>query len=156
LLLCAGAACYRDNSNLTESGKGKPTLVVEFPATVSPGESEDLVLEISNPGPGDMESVFVAFTHVGVPGSGLGNALIPFGADGENPAIESIEPEPESVSDDGSVYAFAGLAAGSSTTITFTVVAPRARGPAANSVQVYDGSELERGTGKRVATSVQG
>jgi hypothetical protein len=155
-VLCAGAACYGADSDLTESGKGKPTLTVDFPETVSPGATEDLVVEVSNPGPGEMDSVFIAFTHVGVPGSGLGNPLIPFGTGGENPAIASISPEPDSVSEDGSVYRFPALAAGSSTTITFSVVVPRTRGPAANSVQVYDGSELERGTGKRVATTVQG
>lgn len=156
LLLCAALACYGGDSNLTESGKGKPTLTVEFPERVNAGATADLVLEISNPGPGAMDSVFVAFTHVGVPGSGLGNALIPFATGGENPAIESIDPEPQSVSEDGSVYRFSGLPAGSSTTITFAVVAPTQRGPAANSVQIYDGSELERGTGKRVSTTVQG
>jgi hypothetical protein len=156
LLLCSGIACYGSGSNLTESGKGKPTLVVEFPETVSAGATEDLVLEVSNPGPGAMDSLFVAFTHVGVPGSGLGNALIPFSSGGENPAIADITPEPDSVSEDGSVYRFPRLAEGSSTRITFSVIVPRTRGPAANSVQVYDGSELERGTGKRVATTVRG
>jgi hypothetical protein len=156
LFVCAAVACYGNDSNLTGSGKGRPTLTVRFPATVAAGATEDLVLEISNPGPGAMVSVFVAFTHVGVPGSGLGNPLIPFGTGGHNPAIESIDPEPESISEDGSVYRFRGLDAGSSTTITFEVTAPTERGPAANSVQVYDGSELDRGTGKRVSTTVAG
>ena len=156
LLLCAGAACYGSGSNLSESGKGIPTLTVEFPETVTAGATEDLVLVVTNPGPGDMDSVFIAFTHVGVPGSGLGNALVPFGADGENPAIADISPEPDSVSQDGSVYRFPRLAEGDSTTITFSVIVPVVRGAAANSVQVYDGSELDRGIGKRVATTVQG
>jgi hypothetical protein len=155
LLLCAGVACY-GASNVTESGKGKPTLAVDFPANVSAGATEDLVLDISNPGPGDMDSVFVAFTYVGVQGSGLGNPLIPFGTGGENPAFASISPEPDSVSEDGSVYRFPGLAEGSSTTITFSVVVPRTRGSASNSVQVYDGSDLERGAGKAVTTTVEG
>jgi hypothetical protein len=155
-LLCAGVACYGSGSNLSESGKGIPTLTVDFPETVNAGATEDLVLEVSNPGPGDMPSVFVAFTHVGVPGSGLGNALVPFGSDGENPAIADVSPEPDSVSEDGSVYRFPHLAEGDTTTITFSVIVPRIRGAAANSVQVYDGSELDRGTGKRVATTVQG
>ena len=156
LLLCAGVSCYGSDSNLTESGKGKPTLTVSFPDSVSPGDVEDLVLEVSNPGPGDMSSLFVAFTNVGVPGSGLGNPLIPFGSRGESPAIVDISPEPESVSDDGSVYRFPRLEEGAATRITFSVEAPETRGPAANSVQVYDGADLERGTGKRVATTVEG
>ena len=155
-VLCLATACYGPSSNLTDSGKGKPTLVAEFPPTVSPGAREDLVLEIANPGPGDMGSVVVAFTQVGVPGSGLGAPLIPYGTGGENPAIEKVEPEPESVYEDGSVYTFAGLEEGSSTTITFTVVVPRVRGPASNSVQVYDGTELDRGAGQRVSTTIQG
>ena len=141
---------------MTESGKGKPTLEVDFPTSVRPGEIAEMVLDVSNPGPGAMDSVFVAFTYVGVPGSGLGNPLIPFASGGENPAIAGTSPEAESVSEDGSVYRFAGLPAGSSTTITFRIVVPTTRGPAANSVQVYDGSDLERGTGKRVATTVEG
>lgn len=156
VLIALVPACYASRGNLTESGKGKPTLSVTFPAKVNPGATEDLVLEVSNPGPGDMETVVVAFTNVGIPGSGLGNPLIPFSTGGENPAIESIEPEPDSVYEDGSVYSFGGLAAGSATTITFSVNVPTTRGPAANSVQVYDGSEPERGTGERVSTTVEG
>ena len=156
LLLCAGSACYASDSNLSESGKGKPTLTVEFPSTVSPASTHDLVLEVSNPGPGAMDSVFVAFTNVAIPGTGLGSALVPFSSGGENPAVAGIDPEPESVSDDGAVYRFPGLSAGTSTTITFSLVVPQERGPAASSVQVYDGSELDRAAGERVATTVQG
>lgn len=156
LLVASGSACYTSRGNLTESGKGKPTLTVTFPAKASPGAVEELVLEVSNPGPGDMDSVVVAFTQVGIPGSGVGNALIPFSTGGENPAVERIEPSPDSVYEDGSVFSFGGLAEGSTTTITFSVKVPTTRGPAANSVQVYDGSEPERGTGERVSTTVEG
>lgn len=156
LALAAGGACFASGGDLTASGKGKPQLVVEFPATVAPASTEDLVLDVSNPGPGDMDSVLVAFTHVGVPGSGLGEALVPFASGGENPAVQSVDPEPESVSEDGVVYRFAGLAAGESTTITFSLVMPSVRGPASNSVQVYDGSEVDRAVGERVSTTVQG
>ena len=156
LLLCSGVACRAGDSNLSASGKGKPTLVVEFPATLGAGATGDLVLEISNPGPGAMDSVFVAFTNVGVPGSGLGTALVPPGAGGENAAVADVDPEPESVSDDGIVYRFPGLSVGAATTITFSIVAPEERGQAASSVQVYDGKELDRATGERVSTTVQG
>lgn len=156
LLLCAGTACYASDSDLSASGKGKPTFVVDFPATASPGATEDLVLDISNPGPGDMTSLFVAFANVGAQGSGLGNRLVPFSTGGENPAVATVDPEPDSVSEDGVVYRFSGLAAGASTTITFSLVLPRTRGVASSSVQVYDGSELDRAAGKRVAVTVQG
>ena len=156
VLALAAASCYGSDSNLSESGKGKPTLTIEFPASVKPGATEDLVLEISNPGPGGIPSLFVAFANVGVPGSGLGNELVPFSTSEENPAVADVSPEPESVSQDGVVYRFGELEAGAATRITFSIVVPRVRGPAASSVQVYDGNELDRATGKRVATTVEG
>jgi hypothetical protein len=153
-MLCT--ACFGSGTRTTETGRGLPQLTVRFPATAAPTATEDLVLSISNPGPGEMDSVFVAFTNVGAPGSGLGQELIPFASGGENPAIAGIDPRPESVSEDGVVYRFPGLAVGESTTITFSIVVPTDRGVAASSVQVYDGNEVDRAVGERVSTTVQG
>jgi hypothetical protein len=157
-IIASGAlpGCFASSSRTTESGKGIPQLTVAFPSTAAPGATEDLVVTVSNPGPGEMDSVFVAFANVGAPGSGLGNELIPFASGGENPAIADIDPQPESVSQDGVVYRFPALAVGESTTITFSVIVPVTRGPAASSVQVYDGNEVDRAAGERVSITVQG
>lgn len=157
VVACAAlAACYTTNSNLSSEGHGIPQLKVEFPQSVPAGSTEELRLTVTNPGPGDMDSVFVAFTAVGVPGSGIGTSLVETGRNGRNPAIVGVEPDADDVSDDGVVYRFPGLKVGRSTTIVFELVIPKVSGPAANSVQVYDGSEPDRAIGMRVATTVQG
>ena len=157
LALVALSACYGSgSSDLSREGHGRPRLSIEFPSSTTAGATEELVVHVSNPGPGAMDSIFLAFTNVGVPGSGIGTALVPFGRRGENPAIASVSPEPDAVSDDGVVYRFPGLEVGASATITFSVVVPSTPGPAANSLQVYDGSEPDRAAGIRVGTTVRG
>ena len=155
--LSALTACYgTGNSNLTQAGNGKPQMSLEFPAEVPPGTTQDLRIEVTNPGPGAMDSVFVAFTAVGVPGSGVGVPIVSPVRGHMNPAVDGIEPDAAGISDDGVVYRFQGLAEGESTTITFFLVMPDTPGPASNSVQVYDGSEPDRAVGMRLATTVQG
>jgi hypothetical protein len=155
-MLLASGACYTTNSNLSSEGHGIPQLSVDFPASVTAGSTAELTLTVSNPGPGDMDSVFVAFTAVGVPGSGIGTTIVESGRNGRNPAIAGVDPEPDDVSDDAVVYRFPGLKEGEATTIAFRLVIPHVSGPAANSVQVYDGSEPDRAIGMRVGTTVQG
>lgn len=155
LALCALAACFASTGDLTTEGHGRPQLSLDFPATAAPGSTNDLVLHVTNPGPGAIDSLFVAFTNVGVPGSGLGTALVPFGRRGRSPAIAGVDPAPDGVSKDGVVYRFPALGVGDSTTITFSITVPHAAGAAASSVQVYDGSEPDRAVGMRVATTVR-
>jgi hypothetical protein len=149
-------ACFTTNSNVNGEGHGLPQMSIEFPPVAPAGSTQELKIEVTNPGPGEMDSVFVAFTAVGVPGSGIGEPLVAPAANGRNPAIVSIEPDADDVSDDGVVYRFPGLEVGDSTTIAFSIVVPDTAGPASNSVQVYDGSEPDRAVGMRVRTMVQG
>ena len=157
--LAFGAACYGgDNPNLTSTGKGKPQLTIDFPDQVQPGQEANLVLSISNPGPGDIPNVFVSFSLLGAPPTPNGQIvpLVPIGAKHENPAVVSIEPKPEAVSSDGDIYRFGPLAEGRSTTVTFVLRAPEAVGQAKNSVQVYDGNEPDRSVGLPLETTVGG
>jgi hypothetical protein len=155
VLLCALTSCYgTGNSNVTAEGSGKPQMTIEFPAEAPAGTTQDLRIEVTNPGPGAMDSVFVAFTAVGVPGSGVGLPIVSPVRGSKNPAVAGIEPDALGISSDGVVYRFPGLGVGESTTITFFLVVPETPGPAANSVQVYDGSETDRAVGMRLATTV--
>lgn len=151
-------ACFGPQNDLTESGKGKPVLSIEFPATVAAGEPATAKLTVENPGPGDMSSVVVAFATVGVPAASgpIPADLVPISSSRDNPAVAGITPEPESVSRDGIVYVFEGLEEGTSTEIRFELVAPGRPGIAANSVSVYDGSEADRIRGVRLETLVTG
>lgn len=155
--LCAFVSCYGPgSSNLSREGHGRPQLTIDFPSTAPAGSTQDLDLRISNPGPGAMDSVFVAFTNVGVPGTGLGNAIVPFTHGSKNPAVAGVDPKPEAISNDGVVYRFGPLEEGAGELITFSLVMPDTPGPAANSVQVYDGSEPDRAVGMRLSTTVEG
>jgi hypothetical protein len=150
-------ACFTSKANLTESGKGRPVLTIEFPEVSEPESVQDAVLEVTNPGPEDMQTVAVAFALVG-PAAGqieFPNILVPFGMGRDNPAIAEVEPEPEAISDDGAVYFFGPLAEDASLTITFSIVVPDETGVAANSVQVYDGGEIDRAKGIRLETLVE-
>jgi hypothetical protein len=62
---------------------------------------------------------------------------------------------PAGISQDGVLYTFEGLDEGESGTFIFDVKVPEQPGTAANSVQVYDGQELERASGVRVETTVE-
>ena len=152
------AGCFGPDPNLTESGKGKPLLTVEFPAQATRGSVETATLTIDNPGPGDMGSVVVAFATVGVAGASgpLPAELVPLATSSDNPAVESVTPEPREVSDDGVVYVFDGLEEGGSLEISFDIRLPDEAGPAANSVSVYAGEDADRVKGLLLQTVVTG
>lgn len=143
---------------MTESGKGYPELSVAFPSSAKASSSADAVLTIENPGPGDIDTVAVAFATI-APSPGTREFPVPIvgiGRDGTNPAVLEVSPEPRAVSEDGVVYTFEGLAEGDTTDITFTLRMPARPGVAANSVQVYDGRDIARARGIRLQTTVEG
>ena len=156
--LLALGACFGPATDLTEDGRGKPVLSIEFPDTVAPGESATATLTVENPGPGDMSSVVVAFATVGVAAASgpIPADLVPISSSRDNPAVAEVTPAPESVSRDGVVYVFEGLEEGATAEILFEIVAPDQAGTAANSVSVYDGAETDRIRGVRLETLVTG
>jgi hypothetical protein len=158
VLLLGATACFGPDANLTDDGKGKPVIVVEFPEQVDAGSVNTATLTVENPGPGDIGTVTVAFAGVGVPAASgpLPVDLVPITTSAENPAIRSIEPEPSRVSNDGVVYYFGPLPEGETLEIAFDIAAPEQRGPAASSVSVYDGNDTDRIRGLRLATEVTG
>lgn len=173
------ASCTGEDPNVTDSGKGKPQVTVDFPAETEPGSEHEAVITIGNPGPGDMRTVVVAFATVG-PRSGQSEipvSIVAFGVDGENPAIVATDPVPSAVSRDAVLFTFGPtcpgggtfpedcqgvsrdeaeprLAEGDTITIAFTLKVPVVSGVAANSVQVYEGSDIERAGGVRLETVV--
>lgn len=150
--------CFGPDPNVTETGKGKPVLAVDFPETVSRGATATATLTVDNPGPGDMASVVVAFASVGVAGASgpLPADLVPIATRSENPAVVSVTPEPRDVSDDGVVYVFDGLDEGETMDVSFEIRVPEEPGPAANSVSVYAGEDASRIRGLRLETTVTG
>jgi len=160
------AACTGPDPNLTESGQGRPTVAVEFPAVVAPGSVQDMQVTVDNPGPGDVSVLNVSFTLVGVAGEReLPDPLVQPGAEGGSASVVGIDPEPESVSDDGTIYVFGDpdpgtspapfLAEGDSTSLTFRVKIPDRLGLLANSVTTYDGRDPTRARGVLVKTEVE-
>ncbi len=153
-LLAGLGACYRPNPNVTETGKGKPQMTIEFPAESTSGSRETAAISVTNPGPGDMPSVVVAFSRIGDPS--LPEPIVDSAIGGTNPAIVSIDPDPDVIAPDAVTYRFAGLPEGESMTISFTFQLPKGRGEVGNAVQVYDGAEPERATGGRLSTTLTG
>lgn len=157
LVALLSAGCYGEDSNLTESGKGKPRVVVDFPATAEAGSTQELTIEVTNPGPGAMPNVFVAFTLVGVGGAeGVAQPLVVGGPGGRSPSVEAVDPEPIDSGEAGTVYKFASapggagepfLPVGKSVSLKFRIELPERAGSYANSLQVYDGSEPDRAGG---------
>jgi hypothetical protein len=153
LALACLTSCLGTDPNLTEAGLGKPFLSVDFPTEASAGSTEELLVEIDNPGPGDMSSFTVAFANVAVGGT-VGNAsplLRPappprrIGDDQQvSPSIASIEPEPVTVGEGGLVFRFGPLPEEASATASFEVVMPEEPQTYANSVQVFDSQVLDR------------
>lgn len=158
VLLTLLGGCFGPDPNVTESGKGKPVLSIEFPESVERGSTATAALTVENPGPGDMGSVVVAFAPVGVAAASgpLPAELVPLAASDENPAVASIDPKPRDVSGDGVVYVFDGLAEGETREISFDIRVPDEPGPAANSVSVYAGEDASRIRGLRLETVVTG
>lgn len=151
LLLLGG--CYRGpDPDLTETGKGRPDVSATVPERAERGDTVEAVIEVSNPGPGDMASVVVAFSRVGDPS--LPTPIVEVGRGGRSEGIASVDPEPEVISPDGVIYRFDALPEGESTSITFELVMPDVRGEVGNAVTVYDGSEPERARGTRILISL--
>jgi hypothetical protein len=155
IVLLGTSGCYwGPDPNLTKTGKGKPTITVEFPPELEPGTTETATFVVTNPGPGDMESVVLAFSRVGDPS--LPEPIVDSGTGGQTEAVASVSPEPVAVSPDAVNYRFGSLPEGESMTIRFEVLLPDATGDVGNAVQVYDGAEPERAGGVRLATTLQG
>ena len=156
--LASLTACFGSNPNVTESGKGKPLLSVEFPETVSAGSVATATFTVDNPGPGDIRTVALAFASVGAAGASgpLPAELVPIATSSENPVVTSVTPEPRDVSPDGVVYFFGPVDEGESVEISFDIRVPEAPGLAANSVSVYAGEEPDRIKGLRLETVVRG
>lgn len=154
-LLLLLTSCFNNtNSNLTESGEGKPLVSIAFPPSVEPDVDEVATMTIENPGPGDMDSVLVTFAILGR--SDLPDALVGFGQNGKNPSITAVEPKPVDVSIDGVVYRFDGIPEGEEMTIEFTIHTPVEPGVYANSVTASDGTDLDRAKGLPLETRVEG
>jgi hypothetical protein len=143
-------------SGETASGLGLPQVSVEFPANSAPGSTHVAKLHVTDPGPGDMSSVVVAFSRTGPsPGAtALPPPIVEVGFNGSNAAISAIRPRPVAVSADGVVYRFGSLGVGKSTTISFTLKVPRTPGVLANAMVVYDGGHTDRARGVRLQTVV--
>ena len=153
-----GVLVFVASRDVPEGLAGRPEIAVDFPATSDPGSVQTATFTIRNPGPNEMQSIFLSFARVG-PAEGGGELPMPIidaGARHENPAIVSISPEPEASSIDAVVFRFGGLDVGESMTISFELLMPEASGPAANSVTAYPGEEPERAKGVRLDTEVGG
>ncbi|MEA2499298.1 MAG: hypothetical protein QOH26_1703 [Actinomycetota bacterium] len=155
-LLLGSASCAGTGEELTASGKGFPKPSIEFPATSPSGSVQTAVLTIENPGPGDIDSLFVTFVLASpLAGEDLPAPIANGGPGGKDPNVISISPKPVAVDATGVNYRFEALAEGETTTITFELRVPDQPGPAANSVLVSDGAEIERARGVRLQTEVE-
>lgn len=145
-------ACTGPDPNVTETGAGKPQLTVEFPEAAESGDVVTASLEISNPGPRDMDSIVVSFVRVGDPS--LPQPLVEPRKGRLQSGIEDIRPEPNGQSPADATYAFGGIPEGESLTLEFDLRIPEGPGMFGNSVQVYDGSEVDRAAGVRLEIEV--
>ena len=154
--LVALASCFMGSQgDLTETGKGKPHVDIEFPAQAQPGSVQEAVVQITNPGPGDIATVAVAFSNVGaVDGQSLPDPIVVPASGRNNPSIVSVDPEPTSVNRGEPIFFFGNLDEGESTEIVFELRVPDVAGLAANSVQVYAAEEPPRGAGTLLRTEV--
>lgn len=146
-------ACFGPDPNLTEGGLSKPKVTISFPGSVDPGEMVDARIVIANDGPGDMESLVVAFARLGDPE--LPPPIVDVSIKGRGNAVVDVDPEPVGRSQDGILFTFAGIDEQESTTITFTLKMPEQTGRVANSILVYDGERTDRARGGRLETVVQ-
>jgi len=148
------SACFGEGEQLTETGKGYPQLTVDFPETTTSGTTETAALTVTNPGPGDMGSIVVAFGRLGDPA--LPAPLVDVTARNREGAVKEVRPAPNAVSPDGITYTFDGLPVGESVTIEFDIEIPRLNGVAGNAVQVYEGQDPNRARGVPLRTEVGG
>lgn len=157
LVLCAVllGGCFRDDPNLTESGLSKPELTLSFPETTTPGATETAELTITNPGPGDMESLVVAFSR-------LGDPRLPPPIVDASPrrsragAVQDVVPAPRAVSPDGIIYTFDGLGEAERVVVRFMLRMPTTNGVVGNAILVYEGQDPNRARGVRLETEVGG
>ena len=147
-------ACYGPDPSLTDDGKSKPELSIEFPAATTPGSVETAELTITNPGPGEMDSIVVAFSRLGDPE--LPAPVVDVAPPNGDGAVKDVSPEPNGVSPEGIIFTFEGLDEGASMTISFDLVIPAETGLAGNAILVYDGRDPERARGVRLETEVGG
>ena len=153
-----GILLFVASRDVPDGVAGRPEISVDFPETSDPGSVQTAMFTIRNPGPNEMQSIFLSFARVG-PAEGGGELPMPIvdvGARHENPAIVSISPEPDAASIDAVVFRFGGLDVGESMTISFELLLGDSPGPAANSVTAYPGEEPERAKGVRLDTEVGG
>jgi hypothetical protein len=149
------ASCFGSDPNLTESGKGKPEVTVDFPAELQRRSVETAVVTVTNPGPGDMVGFSIEFSLVGkAGGQTVPTPLVASGSGEQSPSIESVEPEPNAVSLEGVRFFFGPLDEGESTDVRFEIVAPDEPGVAANALIVSDTEEIERSRGVQLVTEV--
>jgi hypothetical protein len=158
LLAVLVIALFIGNMDVPEGEVGRPEITVEFPEVSDAGSVQTATFTIHNPSDERMASVFLAFARVGPAQGGdpLPYPIVDPGAKHENPAIVSIDPEPEASSIDAVVFRFGSLDAGESMTVTFDLKIPEVPGPAANSVSVYPGEHPDRAKGVRLDTEVGG
>ena len=161
VFVVVAASCGGSGAELSQSGRGLPRVDVQFPPSARPGSVHPAVIEITNPGPGDIGTLIVAFTRAGDPR--LPTPIVDVAGGNAPSAVKSVDPRPAGISDDGVVYRFSRaspqepfLAEDDSTVITFDLAVPMQPGPAANAIQVYDGSEVDRAAGIRLETEVEG
>jgi hypothetical protein len=147
-------ACYGPDPNLTDEGLSKPELALEFPEETTAGSTKTAELRILNPGPGDMDSLVVAFSRLGDPELPL--PIVDVAPGKEEGAVRDVEPAPTAVSPDGVIYTFDGLDEGRELVIRFTLRIPVVTGPAGNAILVYEGSDPDRAKGVRLETEVGG
>jgi hypothetical protein len=148
LVLALLGACFPGDPALEDN----PVVKADFPPTSEPGSVQTATLEIENPADEDIQALVVTFALLGDPD--LPAPLVgPSSVGGTS--VVSIDPEPRATSEDGAVFTFGRLGAGESTTIEFRIEVPREPGPAANSVSVADGSDVERASGVRIETRVE-
>ena len=153
LLALAGMACRGPDPNVTETGAGKPRVSVEFPETAEAGDVLTATIEITNPGPEDIDVIVVSFARVGDPSLPL-PIVEPLPGRARS-GIVAIRPEPNGESPPDATYTFDGLPEGGSTTIEFDLRIPDLKGTVGNVVQVYDGAEVARASGARIETEVR-
>ena len=154
-------SCLGPDPNLTESGQGKPQITVDFPGRAPAGSTQEATFTVTTPGPGAINVLAIAFARLGDPK--LPQPIVEVAPRGRSAVLE-IDPRPTAVSRDGVVYAFGPaeseggpvLPVGESLEITFRLSMPVTPGPAGNSVQAYDGDQVERARGVRLESEILG
>lgn len=152
LALLVLVACTGPDPNLTATGAGKPELSVDFPESAGSGDVVTASIQITNTGPQDMDSIVVSFVRVGDPS--LPEPIVEPRKGRLQSGIEDIRPEPRGQSPADATYAFEGIPEGESVTLEFDLRMPQGPGTFGNSVQVYDGSEVDRAAGVRLEIEV--